>query len=120
MIKHFSLIRRNAGQSVEEFRAYWKEVHSQLCKDALPGLRKYVGNFPAAWDETNTFVGTRPVTCDAIIELHFDSVEDMKAAFNSASWQSERRKASSARDHDRSNIEYMVSEEIVVPLASKS
>ena len=45
MIKHISFIKRHANVSREEFRRYWEEVHAPLVREALPTLRKYVGNF---------------------------------------------------------------------------
>ena len=44
MVKHISLVHRPAGTTREAFASYWKDVHAELVKTRLPGLRKYVGN----------------------------------------------------------------------------
>ena len=45
MIKVCELVRRRPGMSVEEFQAYWRDVHGPIVA-ALPGLRRYVQDHP--------------------------------------------------------------------------
>lgn len=41
MVKRFVVLRRRRDMTVEEFRAYWRDVHGPLI-GKIPGLRKYV------------------------------------------------------------------------------
>ena len=116
MIKHLSLIHRREGQSMEEFRSYWEDTHSKLVKTLLPGLRKYVGNFATALPNAGRLVSGHTVSADAIIELHFDGLEAMVAAFDGEGWQSSERKESSARQMDMSKTTYLVAEEVQADL----
>ncbi|SAI74481.1 EthD protein [Bordetella ansorpii] len=116
MIKHISLINRHQNESVADFRAYWLNVHSQLVKGALPGLRKYVANFPVDVSDSEPLASGRHLSCDAIVELHFDSLDALKAAIRSPDWQSEKRKASSARLMELSLNQYMIAEEVSISL----
>jgi uncharacterized protein (TIGR02118 family) len=114
MIKHISLISRHDGESVESFREYWKNTHSQIIKSAVPHLRKYLANFPLAKEGKGAFSDGNYLTCDAVIEMHFDSVEDLQAAMTSEGWFSERRQKSSARLIDLPRVEFMIAEEVIV------
>ncbi|WP_157793058.1 EthD domain-containing protein [Bordetella genomosp. 8] len=116
MVKHISLIHRHPGESVADFRAYWLDVHSQLVKGVLPGLRKYVANFPVDVSHAEPLASGRQLSCDAIVELHFDSLDALKAAIRSPGWQSEKRKASSARLIDLSLNQYMIADEVPIAL----
>jgi len=118
MVKHISLINRHAGQTFEEFRDYWMNVHSQLVKGILPGLRKYVANFPAELGGTTPPGSGTYLTCDAIVELHFDSYEALLAGMASAGWLSKERRESSARLMDQPRNLFLIGEEVVVDLGS--
>lgn len=115
MIKHISLIHRHEGESVADFRRYWLEVHSQLVKGVLPGLRKYVANFPAGIDSTGLGSGEY-LSCDAIVELHFDTLAELTTAMHSEGWTGEARRASSARLMDLSRNRFLIAEEVSVAL----
>jgi uncharacterized protein (TIGR02118 family) len=113
MIKIVAFLRRNPTMSQEEFVHYWKTVHVPMVKNKLPGLVKYIGNFPVGVRSDPNLVVP---DFDAIVELGFDSVESMKAAMSSPSFLSEERQISSAKLMDLGRTETMVVEEIVVPL----
>lgn len=116
MIKHISLIHRHANESIADFREYWLNVHSQLVKGVLPGLRKYVANFPVELGGATGLGSGQYLECDAIIELHFDSLDALQVAMRSEGWCGERRKASSARLMDLSRNRFLVGEEVLVDL----
>jgi uncharacterized protein (TIGR02118 family) len=91
MIKIISYIRRNPALSVEEFRAYWTDVHVPLVKSKLPGLRHYAGGFPL------DVPGRTLTEADAIVELGFDDIETMEREMNAPAFLDPVREASSAR-----------------------
>src|ERR1700674_4015163 len=112
MIKHISILYRPAGTTKEEFVRYWRDVHAELVKKRLPGLRKYVGDIriePRAGERLPG--GGRFMECDAIIELHFDDLESLKKAMASDGWLSEERKTSSGKCFDYGRLESVVTEE---------
>ncbi|MDO8277279.1 MAG: EthD family reductase [Burkholderiaceae bacterium] len=114
MFKHISAINRREGQSVEEFRHYWVTRHAEIAKVSLPKLRKYLATFPAlgaAWPGSG-----QHLVCDALVELHFDTLEDLQAAMTGPQFMTEERKASSALAMDLQRNSYMVGEEYVVTL----
>lgn len=118
MIKHISIIYRPQGKTHEETVRYWKEVHQNVVKARLPGLKKYVGNFPveAPDDAMKQPGGGRQSKCDAIVELHFETLADLHAAMASPGWNSSERAQSSATFMDYSRMEYVVMEEVVATL----
>ncbi|MGI4815330.1 MAG: EthD domain-containing protein [Janthinobacterium lividum] len=118
MIKHISFIYRPAHMSHAEVVEYWKKVHSQLVKTKLPGLRKYVGNFPVNEPGSGAQQpgSGKQMQCDAVVELHFDDVESLHAAMASPGWLSDERKKSSASMMDFTHHQFVVVEEVVVPL----
>ncbi|WP_435332724.1 EthD family reductase [Haloarchaeobius sp. TZWWS8] len=73
MIKLVNLLVRRDGMSHEEFQEYWYEEHVPLAKD-LPKARKYVTSVPV--DPTRA-------EYDGMVELYFDSMGDLKEAFDS-------------------------------------
>lgn len=73
MIKMLILIPRRADMSYTEFREYYEDTHGPLSSD-LPNLRKYVIDFPTDPERT---------PYDAVAELYFDSMADLRAAFDS-------------------------------------
>ena len=114
MVKHISIVKRKPGLSAEEFRDYWANVHAQIVKSCLPSLRKYVANFPMSAPQGKKMPGSgQEIACDAIVELHFDTVDDLLADMSGAGWQSERRKLSSAKIIDLSGHQFIVAQEFV-------
>ncbi len=59
--------------SHEEFEEYWYEEHVPLAK-GLPNARKYV---------TSTPLDPVRSEYDGVVELYFDDMADLKAAFDS-------------------------------------
>jgi uncharacterized protein (TIGR02118 family) len=118
MVKHISLVHRPAGMTHEAFVDYWKNVHAELVKTKLPGLRKYVGNIPVHPPGSSAPLPGSGVqlTCDAVVELHFDDLAALQRAMASPEWLSAERKASSARLADLSRHQFVVAEEYVVPM----
>jgi uncharacterized protein (TIGR02118 family) len=113
VIKHISVIHRNEGVSREEFRRYWTEVHVPLVKKGLPGLRKYVGNFPVRNEgERHWGIEMRGsvLDCDLIVELHFDDMNALLEAMRSPGWLNDERRASSSRVIDYSMSKMTVTE----------
>jgi uncharacterized protein (TIGR02118 family) len=119
VIKHVSVIHRNKGVSREEFRRYWTDVHVPLVKKALPGLRKYVGNFPVPNDEGRNWgieMRGSVLDCDLVVELHFDDMDALLEAMRSPGWLNDDRRASSSRVIDYSISKMTVTEVYDVPL----
>jgi uncharacterized protein (TIGR02118 family) len=77
MLKFMVVICKRAGMSTEEFEKYLRDVHGPLAKK-LPGLRKYVHNFPQ-----EDLRRKRPAW-DAIVELYFDDRATMEAAWKTS------------------------------------
>lgn len=73
MIKMVDLLVRKEGWSHDEFVEYWYKEHSPIAKE-LPGLRKYVTSVPRDPSRTEY---------DGVLELYFDDVDALKAAFDS-------------------------------------
>ena len=61
MTKVIVLLTRKPGMGRAEFRDYWRDVHARFGA-AMPGLRRYVQNHPAAEDSAY----------DGIAEMWFD------------------------------------------------
>ncbi|HEY9281363.1 MAG TPA: EthD domain-containing protein [Eoetvoesiella sp.] len=114
MVKHISIVKRRNDISRDEFRDYWINVHSEIVKSCLPSLKKYVANFPMAANEGQKMPGSgQEIACDAIVELHFDSVSDLLADMSAEGWLSEKRKLSSAKLIDLSWHQFVVAEEYI-------
>lgn len=116
MFKHISAINRNKDLSVEEFRDYWKNVHSQIVRTRLPKLRKYLANFPVTDDGIAWPGSGGRMQCDAVVELHFDSLEDLLHAMAGDGWNSDERRTSSAKCIDLGAGRILIAEECVVNL----
>jgi hypothetical protein len=111
MFKVYSFIRRNPQLTQTEFVDYFKNVHSQLCKDLLPAMRHYNGNFAVGEQANPDF---KHAGFDAVIDQGFDSIEDMHAALNGPAFAIPERVASSHRFMDMRETILMVAEEIKV------
>lgn len=82
MYKRMSLLTAQAGMSREDFVDYWGRVHGPMIAE-LPGLRGYVqngvkANLYKAGPDGHAFMA------DGVVELYFDTIEDMHIAFSSA------------------------------------
>jgi uncharacterized protein (TIGR02118 family) len=76
LLKFVVVLYHRSDWDEARFRQYFVEVHGALAKQ-LPGLRKYVQNFPAEDANRST-----PRWC-AVIELYFDDYDSMQRAWNS-------------------------------------
>ena len=76
MLKFMVVLHRRADMSPEQFRYHLKNVHGPLAKK-LPGLRKYIQNYP------QPDAKRKPPAWDAIVELYFDDRTAMEAAWAS-------------------------------------
>ena len=74
MIKGFSMMKRREDMSVQQFRDWLLNEHVPLAKK-VPGMRKYVVNFPLD--------GSGDTPFDAVNEMYFDSAEAREQAFAS-------------------------------------
>ena len=77
LIKGIYQLKRRDGMSVDEFRKYWIEVHGSL-GSKLPRLRRYVQSHLI----DDAYLYARP-HFDGVAQLWFDSVDTMRAAFDS-------------------------------------
>jgi uncharacterized protein (TIGR02118 family) len=117
MIKQISLLYRPEGMSREEFRKYWVDVHAEMVKVRLPGLRKYVGSFAIDPPDGERFpAGGEQMDCDAVIELHFDDMGSYLAAMSSPQWLGGDRKNSTQKVLDGKKLRFLVADEVIVPL----
>lgn len=119
VIKHISFIKRHANVSREEFRKYWEEVHAPLVREALPTLKKYVGNFTIEEDKENNWgLETRGnvLDCDLVVELHFDSIADMHKSMQGPGWLNDKRRASSSTVIDYKVMQMVITEVVDIPL----
>jgi uncharacterized protein (TIGR02118 family) len=73
MPKIVDLLVRKDGYTHEEFAERWKGDHADIAKD-LPGLKRYVTSVP-----------TRPEDADfdGVLELYFEDMSSLGAAFES-------------------------------------
>jgi len=76
MLKFMVVLYRRPEMTPAEFRQHLEQVHGPLARK-LPGLRRYLQNYPLA-DAKRKSPGW-----DAIVELYFDSREAMEAAWKS-------------------------------------
>ncbi|KTG26954.1 EthD domain-containing protein [Haloferax profundi] len=73
MIKLVNLVVRKPDYSHEEFVERWTGSHAELAKD-LPGLVKYATSLPTSPERSEY---------DGIVELYFEDMDALKAAFSS-------------------------------------
>lgn len=109
MIKMAITFKRKQGMSLDDFKAYRRDVHAPLLF-AIPEaklIRRFVVSFPVAapnWPAPSY---------DALVEAWFDSVEDIEALYFSENF---RTKVDP--DHvnfiDLSTAQRMIAQEIVV------
>ena len=90
-VKIVALLRARPGLSRAEFLKHWQEEHPAIVW-ALPGLRAYQQN-PAIEHRTSW-------PFDGMAELWFDSVQDVRTAFNSP-------EAEPMHEHEKLFIEHI-------------
>lgn len=83
MVKFVVVVYRLPEWTADAFRAYFRETHGLLAI-RLPGLQKYVQNFPVMDD-------VRRPQWDAVIELYFATRDEMERA-----WTSDEGRAATA------------------------
>ena len=76
MLKFMVVLFRRKDLTKSQFDRHLREIHGPLARK-LPGLRKYVQNYPVA-DEKRSFPAW-----DAIVELYWDDGDAMEAAWKS-------------------------------------
>jgi uncharacterized protein (TIGR02118 family) len=78
MIKVVRFIKRRKDLTQEQFKDYWLKEHSKLEKMVIERTptRKIVASFA-----TGDMIGGSEPPFDGMVELYYDSIEDMKASF---------------------------------------
>lgn len=102
MLKFMVVLYRKPGITEEEFHRFLREVHGPMALK-LPGLRRYVQNHTVP-DAKRKHPGW-----EAIVELYFDDVESMEAAW--ATREGEAATADVAEFADLSRTTWSVVEE---------
>jgi uncharacterized protein (TIGR02118 family) len=74
-IKSITLMTRKAGMPIDDFRAYWQNVHGPLCA-AVPAVRRYVQN-PT---RRSIYDSGRTPAFDGAAMTWFDSLDALRAA----------------------------------------
>ena len=80
MVKVVRFVKRRKDMTREQFKAYWFNEHSKLEKmvaEKTP-VRKIIASFA-----TGEMIGGKEPPFDGMVELYFNSVEDMRAMFQS-------------------------------------
>ena len=101
MIKFVNVLVREEGMSHEEFVERWTGDHADLASE-LPNLRKYTTSVPVDPDKSNH---------DGIVELYFEDMAALGAAFESEAGQAVQDDAAEFVDMERS--EQLIVEETV-------
>ncbi|MBI3376189.1 MAG: EthD family reductase [Betaproteobacteria bacterium] len=74
-IKSIDFVTHKPGMPIDEFRAYWREVHGPLCA-AIPAVRRYVQN-PT---RRSIYDSGRTPAFDGAAMTWFDSMDALRAA----------------------------------------
>ena len=79
MVKIVGFLRKRQDLTFKEFKDYWLNKHSKLEKESLKDnpVKKIVATFAE-----NELIGQAPF--DGMVELYFDSIEEMKAQWSGA------------------------------------
>lgn len=73
MVKMVQLLERHDDYTHEEFVERWQGSHADLAKD-LPNLQKYTTSVPTDPERS---------AYDGVVELYFEDMADLQAAFES-------------------------------------
>jgi uncharacterized protein (TIGR02118 family) len=109
MIKLLLTLKRRAGMSPQEFKAYRQHVHEPLLL-ALPEakyMRRFVVSYPLA------VAGFGEPSYDAVVETWFDSLQDLNALFFSENFQT-KVDPDHANFLDLTQVGTLICEELVV------
>lgn len=74
-VKSIDFVTRKAGMPIDEFRAYWREVHGPLCA-AIAAVRRYVQNAT----RRSIYDSSRTPAFDGAAMTWFESMEALRAA----------------------------------------
>lgn len=107
MIKVVGLVKKRPDMTHEAFKDYWLNKHSRLEKDSLAKnpVRRIVANF-----FQDNLVGAAPF--DGMVELYYDSIEDMRAQWSSG--HDDAMRADEANFCDPSYRIFFIAEEVEI------
>jgi uncharacterized protein (TIGR02118 family) len=109
MVKLLLTLKRRAGMSQQEFKAYRQNVHEPLLL-SLPEaqyMRRFVVSYPLAAPEFGE------PSYDGVVEVWFDSLQDLHALFFSENFQT-KVDPDHANFLDLTQGGILISEEVVV------
>lgn len=106
MFKAVILLTRRDDMTADDFRRWWLDEHAPLARQ-LPGCRRLVFNLVEALPDASD----RPLSCDGISELWFDSRATFDAAYTT---ELGRRVAADSSAHVRSRVRLFVEEHLQV------
>jgi uncharacterized protein (TIGR02118 family) len=101
MLKNFSLMKRKEGMTLDEFRKWALEEHTELGKN-IPGMRQY---------RMNVVLSESPATPDAVSEMWFDDMDARNAAFAT---DAGKAAGADAAAHCSSRTHVFVEEKVVI------
>jgi len=112
MVKVIGMVRKRADMTHAEFRDYWLNRHSKLEKASLATnpVRRIVANL---WQEN--MIDQAPF--DGMVELYYDSMEDMRSIWNSG--HDDTMRADEANFCDPSFRVFCIVEEIEIGRQSR-
>lgn len=96
-VKSIDFVNRKAGMPIDEFRAYWREVHGPLCA-AVPAVLRYVQN-PT---RRSIYDSGRTPAFDGAAMTWFESLEALRAAAPTAEFERLRADADTFVARERS------------------
>jgi len=115
MIKLIAGIKRKPGMTAEEFHRYWREVHAPLVQtvpEFFALIRKYVQSHTL--ETPSSQVGGFPRSeFDGVVELWFDSVEDVEKAFAAPRYL-EIIRPDERKFIDLSSVKVVIAEEVPI------
>lgn len=109
MYVSLAFLKRNPNLTQQEFMDYWINVHAPMCRRILEpfGCRRYAATFPVA----SSAQATEGLGLDAVVQLAFDTKEQMEEALASPDFGVEERRKSSAYAFDLTAMRDMVGRE---------
>lgn len=80
----FQLLKKRKDITYEQFKDYWLTEHNKIEQEIIhKGRRKkIVAHFVKGVLEHGELVTGKELPFDAVLELHYNSLEDMKASFD--------------------------------------
>jgi len=80
----FQLLKKRKGMTAEEFKDYWLTNHNKIEQEIIhKGRRKkIVAHFVQGMLEGGELATGKELPFDAVLELHYNSFDDMKASFD--------------------------------------